>query len=75
MAIKYATGRTYDTAQVLEITEESRQDDGDGLATVVATFVDGSRGLSGRVEVLLFSGDNLGKEVLRVYDSGNYQQL
>lgn len=72
--IKYNTGRTYDTAQVLEITIESDVEDEFGLRDVVATFKDESRHIAGRVNVIVFA-DGVGSAVLTAYDAGQYQPL
>jgi hypothetical protein len=72
--MQYATGRTYDKPQVLEITEECRTVDAFGLDEVTATFRDESRHISGRVTVIVFN-DGLGRAVLDAYDAGQYEQL
>lgn len=72
--IKYNTGRTYDTAQVLEITIESDTEDEFGLRDVVATFKDESRHITGRVNAIVFA-DGVGPAVLAAYDAGQYQPL
>lgn len=73
-AIKYATGRTYDTEQVLEIIIESDIEDEYGIRDVVATFKDASRHISGRVNTMVFNG-SVGAAVLSAYDAGQYQAI
>lgn len=72
--IKYTTGRTYDTAQVLEITVESESTDSWGLREIVATFSDASRHIKGRVHTVVFA-DGIGKAVLEAYDAGRYESI
>jgi hypothetical protein len=72
--IKHTTGRTYDAPQVLEITIESRTQDEYGLEEITATFIDASRHIKGRVNVLVFN-DGIGASVLAAYDAGNYQAI
>ena len=72
--IKYTTGRTYDTTQVLEITVESESTDSWGLQEIVATFNDASRHIKGRVHTVVFA-DGIGKAVLEAYDAGRYEAL
>jgi hypothetical protein len=69
--VNYSTGRTYDTAQVLEITILSDIPDEFGLREVKAMFNDASRHIKGSVHVILFE-NNIGKAVLEAYDSGRY---
>jgi hypothetical protein len=72
--IKYITGRTYDTPQVLEITIEARTEDEFGIEDVTATFKDASRNIQGRVSVAVFA-DGIGAAVLAAYDAGRYQSI
>lgn len=72
--IKYATGRTYDTPQVLEIEIEARTTDDYGLEEITATFRDQSRHIAGRVTAILFN-DGIGAAVLTEYDAGRYQAI
>ena len=72
--ISYQTGRTYDGEQVLQISVESESIDEYGLSEVVATFVDPSRHIRGRVEVIVFN-DGIGAAVLSAYDAGRYDAL
>lgn len=72
--IKYTTGRTYDSPQVLEITIEARTEDEYGLEEITATFTDASRHISGRVDVLVFA-DGIGPAVLAAYDAGRYKAI
>jgi hypothetical protein len=70
--IKFKTGRTYDFEQVLEITLEREAQDDLGLQEITATFVDASRGISGRVQVTVFLDESVGDAVLHAYDAGRY---
>lgn len=72
--ITYTTGRTYDSAQVLQITIESSQTDEFGLQEITATFVDESRHISGRIHTIVFN-DGIGRAVLDAYDAGRYQAI
>jgi len=72
---EYSTGRTYDKPQVLLIKVEQQTTDEFGLIDMVATFVDSSRHISGRVETVLFKNDLIGEAVLQAYDAGNYSPL
>jgi hypothetical protein len=72
--IQYATGRTYDTPQVLEIEIEARTTDDYGLEEITATFRDQSRHIAGRVTAILFN-DGIGAAVLTEYDAGRYQAI
>lgn len=74
MQTSYTTGRTYDTAQVLEISIESQVEDEFGLTEIVATFKDASRHISGRVNTIVFN-DGIGAAVLSAYDAGQYQAI
>lgn len=73
-AIQYATGRTYDTEQVLMINIESESTDDFGLLEIVATFTDDSRHIKGRVNTIVFN-DGIGAAVLAAYDAGQYQPI
>jgi len=73
--LKYNTGRIYDAPQVLQITVEQQTTDEFGLIDLVATFVDSSRHISGRVETVLFKNDPIGEAVLKAYDAGQYSPL
>lgn len=74
--ITYNTGRTYDTAQVLEITVEEYGTDEWGIGEVTATFKDASRHIAGRVvQAPIFARDSIGEAVLAAYDNGNYQTI
>jgi hypothetical protein len=72
--LNYSTGRTYDTAQVLEITVLSDVQDEFGLRDITATFTDVSRHIKGSVDVILFNND-IGKAVLEAYDTGLYTAI
>ena len=72
---EYATGRTYDAPQVLQITVEAQSVDEFGLIDITATFVDASRNISGRVQTLAFPHENIGAAVLAAYDAGNYSTI
>jgi hypothetical protein len=72
MTIQYATGRTYDAPQVLHITVEKQTADEFGLIDLSATFVDASRHISGRVEIVVFAHESIGPAVLAAYDAGRY---
>jgi hypothetical protein len=74
--IKYATGRTYDAPQVLEITFlNSQKDEEFGFVTGLALFLDTSRNIAACVDI--FAGNDsaeaIGKAVLKGYDSGDYR--
>ncbi len=78
--IEHPTGRTYDAPQVLRITiEEQSAPDSFGFVDVVASFVDASRYISGRVETVLFETPvnpaEVGAAVLAAYDAGKYSPL
>ena len=72
--IHYATGRTYDAPQVLEIEIENRKEDEFGLEEITATFRDQSRHIAGRVTAIVFN-DGIGAAVLTEYDAGRYQAI
>ena len=74
--ITYTTGRTYDTAQVLEITIEEQGTDEWGIGEITATFKDASRNISGRIiRAPIFARESIGEAVLSAYDHGNYQAI
>lgn len=74
--ITHSTGRTYDTAQVLEITVEEYGTDEWGIGEVTATFTDASRHISGRiVRAPIFARESIGEAVLSAYDRGNYHAI
>lgn len=73
--IEYSTGRDYGKPQVLRITVESKTTDEFGMTDVTATFVDSARGISGRVQTIVFGNDPIGAAVLAAYDAGNYSLL
>ena len=68
------TGRLYNGYQTLQITVEDERLDEWDMRVITATFRDDSRGISGRVETLLF-GDEIGPAVLKAYDRGDYITL
>jgi hypothetical protein len=71
--IEYATGRTYDAPQVLQITIEQQTTDSFGLINITATFTDASRHISGRVQTFTTSTAEIGPAILAEYDAGRYQ--
>lgn len=73
--IRYETGRTYDTDQVLDILVEEYGTDEWGTGVVTATFTDESRHINGRVINAPVFGDDIGEAVLSAYDHGQYQSL
>lgn len=73
--ITYKTGRTYDAEQVLEIEIEQDVKDEFETRAVVATFVDSSRRISGRVSAIVFGSDSVGAAVLAEYDFGRYTAI
>ena len=81
--ITYTTGRTYNGPQTLVITIEQEtpgmfDEEWPGLRTIVATFTDASRRISGRVQTIIFDQagpDALAMLVLSQYDSGAYVEL
>jgi hypothetical protein len=73
--IEYTTGRTYDKPQVLLITVEDKTTDEFGLIDLVATFVDASRHISGRIQTVMFPHETVGAAVLQAYDAGKYSPL
>lgn len=75
MQITYKTGRTYSTEQVLQITVEQDTQDEFEMHDIVATFVDVSRGIMGRVEATVYGSDSIGDAVLRKYDAGHYATI
>ena len=72
--IKYITGRTYDTEQVLEITLLDSNVCEFGTVVGKALFLDRSRRIAASVDFVSFndSPEAIGKAVLGVYDSGDY---
>lgn len=72
--IKYTTGRTYDTEQVLEIFVEGSVVDEFGLEEITASFIDSSRHIKGRVNTVVFA-EGIGKAVLEAYDAGHYESI
>lgn len=72
---EFTTGRTYDKPQVLLITVEQKTLDEFGLIDLIATFVDASRHISGRVKTVMTSRETIGEAVLQAYDAGNYSPL
>jgi hypothetical protein len=73
--ISFSTGRTYDADQVLEITVLDDLEDEFGLRDVSATFVDASRHIKGKLDVVVFLDETIGEAVLKAYDAGNYQSI
>lgn len=74
--ITYKTGRTYsDADQVLEINIEQESKDEYGFYDIVATFIDNTRNIKGRVEILVYDGDSVGKAVFNAYDNGKYSSI
>lgn len=72
---EYATGRTYNTPQVLAITVDEYGFDEYGLGVITASFIDSSRHIEGRViNYPVFSGD-LGGAILSAYDTGNFESI
>ena len=72
--LSYATGRTYDAPQVLEIELLSHDKDEFSFITGSALFVDRSRHIAARVD-FISHGDadaDIGRAVLAAYDSGDY---
>jgi hypothetical protein len=66
MNVSYATGRTYDFPQVLEIQYDAE--------TKTAIFADRSRGIDGKVDLFFpVTENNIGPMVLRAYDAGQYR--
>lgn len=73
--ISFPTGRTYDADQVLEITVLAEFEDEFGLRDVSATFVDSSRHIKGKLDIVVFLDETIGQAVLKAYDAGNYQSI
>jgi hypothetical protein len=73
--LTFKTGRKYSSDQILDISIEKNGEDEFGLRDIVATFVDSSRGISGRVEIVVFDSSDIGKAVLSAYDSGRYTTI
>ena len=72
---KFATGRTYDVPQVLEIEVLESTTDEYGFIDGLALFVDRSRHISGCVNFFAKSNgaQDVGDAVLSAYDSGDYR--
>ena len=75
MQINYKTGRNYGTEQVLQITVEQDIQADYAMREIVATFIDSSRRISGRVHTTLFGSDGIGESILREYDAGRYTTI
>lgn len=74
--IIYKTGRIYSGSdQVLEINIEQQSKDEFDFHDIVATFVDNARNIKGRVEILVYDGDSVGKAVFNAYDNGKYSSI
>lgn len=75
--LSFATGRTYDTPQVLEIQILNSQTDEFGFIDGKALFVDRSRRIAGTVDFFSLStrDADIGAGVLRAYDAGDYGAL
>jgi hypothetical protein len=73
--ITHKTGRTYNGAQVLQITVEQATQDDLMLTDIVATFADASRGITGRVKATVWASDSIGDAVLAEYDAGRYTTI
>jgi hypothetical protein len=73
--IEYKTGRTYNGAQVLQITVEHEALDDFNMRDFVATFADASRGITGRVKATVYASDSLAYAVLAEYDAGRYTAI
>ena len=73
--VKFATGRTYDVPQVLEIEVLQSTTDDFGFIDGLALFVDRSRHIAGCVDFFAKSdaAQDIGKSVLSAYDSGDYR--
>ena len=73
---EFRTGRVYDAPQILTITVENKTTDEFGLIDMTAKFVDSSRHISGRVDIVLMNERELiGEAVLAAYDAGCYSPL
>ena len=72
--LTYKTGRTYDGAQVLEIEILQSETDEFGLMFGKALFVDRARSIAGTVDFFAASdsASDIGRGVLREYDTGEY---
>ena len=70
----YPTRRVYDTPQVLEIEILSHTKDEHNFVTGSALFVDRSRHIAARVDIMSYGDTNadIGRAVLESYDSGEY---
>jgi len=76
--IKYATGRTYDEPQVLEIQlMHVTSDDSNGFLFIEgrARFIDRSRHIAGQVNFFTMDDSEtaIAKDVLASYDLGRYE--
>ena len=73
--LEYTTGRTYDAPQVLEIEILNSQTDEFGFIDGLALFVDRSRHIAATVDFFAPADTDaeIGKAVLRAYDSGEYR--
>ena len=72
---EHATGRTYNTPQVLAITVDEYGFDEYGVGVITASFTDSSRHIKGRViNYPVFCGD-LGGAILSAYDTGNFESI
>jgi len=72
--ITYATGRTYDEPQVLEIQLMHVTSD-DSIIEGRARFIDRSRHIAGQVNFFTMDDSEtaIAKDVLASYDSGRYE--
>ena len=72
--IKYATGRTYDEPQVLEIQVMHISSD-ETIIEGRARFIDRSRHIAGQVNFFTMGDSELAiaKDILASYDSGRYE--
>ena len=72
--LQYPTGRTYDAPQILEIELLNHAVDEFNFLTGSALFVDRSRHIAARVDIVAFgnSDSEIGRAVLAAYDSGEY---
>ena len=72
---KFATGRTYDVPQVLEIEVLESTTDEWGFVDGLARFIDCSRHITGSVGFFAKSNSaqDVGDAVLTAYDRGDYE--
>lgn len=68
----YATGRTYDAAQVLEFAILASIPDANGFYDNVVVFHDDSRHITGISRVFNVDDTVAGNDLLSAYDAGNY---